>query len=182
MITFILLGQKIHRAPEIGDFMQVSASAPSTADLTAKRIAAARAVQTEFFSIVDGGPDLLLPEFEDAMVELCHSMNAIGADVGTARERVRGVPAKYMHHGIVCRTAAFKKLVLPDSGCIDFASMVYTMLSSRGVAICDREAYDWIPSPNGAARWHETPRAKVNGFRWAQGLPPFISAKYDGAC
>ena len=44
------------------------------------------------------------------------------------------------------------------------------MLTNKGAVICDIETYDWIPSVNGARQWHDTPRAKINGERWLQGL------------
>lgn len=177
-MTFLVLGD-VHRVPDIGVTKAFQRSEASNAALTQARIASVEHVESEFFSIVDGGEDVLLPCFEDAMQELCGTMNAIGADIGTAREQVRGQPGRFMHHGIMCRTSAFRSLSLPKSGCFDFAAMVYHMLSSNGCAICHHEAYNWIPSRNGARLWHETPRARVNGARWAAGLPPVISKKYD---
>lgn len=177
-MTFIVLGD-VHRVPRTGVTKFFPKSRPSHAALTQARIEAVSHVESEFFSIVDGGEDVLLPCFEDAMQELCSTMDAIGADIGTAREQVRGQPSRYMHHGIMCRTSAFRALKLPKSGCFDFAAMVYPMLSSNGCAICHQEAYNWIPSHNGARLWHDTPRARVNAARWAAGLPPVLSRKYD---
>jgi len=175
MITFLLIGDEIQRVPGIGQFLAFPKAAPTQEAITIARINAARQVSTEFFSLVDGGPDLLLPDFEASAVELCDTMNELGMDIGTAREMVRGVSGRFMHHGIVCRTSAFKALALPSSGCFAFETMAYRMLTARGAAISHKYAYDWIPSVGGAAKWHETPRARLNGHRWAMGLPPIPS-------
>jgi hypothetical protein len=175
MITFIVIGNEIQRIPKIGKLLQFPRSATTQEALSQARISAGKQVTTEFFSIVDGGPDILLPDFEDSVIELCLSMNEFGMNIGTARETLRGHPSILMHHGVVCRTTAFNKLELPDRGCFCFDQMVYRMLSENGVAISHKFAYDWIPSVNGARLWHETPRAKLNGRRWAMGLPPISS-------
>jgi len=171
-LTLLLLGNDIQRVPDIGTFLKVPLSGPTHAALYSARLSAARRVETDFFSIVDGGPDLLLPEFELCMAELCMTMQEFGFDIGTARERIRGKSARYMHHGIVCRTHAFRRLNLPAEGCFGFQYLVYPMLTSKGAAVCNTEAYDWIPSVGGAAKWPDYPRAKINSMRWIAGLPP----------
>lgn len=175
MITFILLGDEITRQPTTGKFLQVPRSYPLASALCFARIAAARQVTTEYFSIVDGGPDILLPNFELGIEQLCDKLTTSGVNIGSARSQTPAHPeGRYMQHSVVCRTSAFNSLHLPESGCFHFETMVYTMLADEGVAEHNEILYQWIPSPNGANDWADTRFARVNGYRWAHGLTPLV--------
>lgn len=172
MITFILLGTEITRVPKLGTLMQVERSAPTHAALYERRLSAARAVETEYFSILDGGGDILLDKFETATQELCDILTQTGLDIGSTREQVNGHPGHFMHHNVVCRTSAFKKLKLPESGTYMFETLVYTPLSKPGVVKHDVVAYNWIPTPGGAATWADCAGSYANSMGWLTGKPP----------
>jgi len=172
MITFVQLGSIINRVPSIGVLMQFDRAAPDSASVYKARVHAVNQVSTEYFSIIDGYEDVILENFEQSMIDLCEKLTISGIDIGSIREQVNGEPGGFMHHGVVCRTSAFKRLRIPKSGFFHFESVVYPMLSTRGVIEHDVEAYNWIPSPDGATRWIDTPRARINGLRWVNGMPP----------
>jgi hypothetical protein len=167
------LGNDITRVPNLGTLVVVERSAPYAESLTFRRIEGSRKVNTEYFTILDGGEDLLLSNYEDGIKSLCNIMTETGLDIGTARNLLPegSKAAGYMMHTVVCRTSAFNELLLPESGCYHFETMVYTMLARKGIAILNEELYKWIPSRK-ASKWPDTPFARINGLRWAAGKPP----------
>lgn len=172
MITFLQLGSVLNRAPSVGTLIQMPLAKPDAASVYKLRVAAADLVTTEYFSIIDGYEDFLLPDFEQGMLDLCQKIELAGLDIGSAREQINGNTGDFMHHGVVCRTIAYNRLRIPKSGCFHFESVVYSQLAMRGVIEHDVEVYNWVPSPAGATRWIDTPRARVNGLRWANNLLP----------
>ncbi len=175
MITFVLLGSELTRIPTIGTILQVERSAPNASALYERRVSAAYLVETEYFSILDGGEDILLDEFESATLELCNKLTETGLDIGSTRESINGERGHFMHHNVICRTSAFKKLKIPKSGLYMFEPIVYPLLSKKGTIEHDVIAYNWIPTPGGAARWPETKIAYENSKRWQKGKPPLKS-------
>lgn len=172
MITFIHLGDDIHREINLGTTLKVPRAAPTHVDLYACMIAAAKSVTTEYFSIVDGGPDTLLDTFESATEDLCKKMSKINSNLGSTRESINGRSAGFMHHGVVVRTSAFNKLKIPESGIFSFEELIYGMLKRTGPVLHDVIAYNWVPSPGGAASWPTALVAVRNSRRWIDGKPP----------
>lgn len=172
MISFLLLGDEITRIPSIGNLIIGKRSPPTAEALCFARINLAMQAETEYFSILDGGPDILLDNFETAMISLCNKMSASGLDIGSAKDIESGNPeGRYMQHAVVCRTSAFKSLDLPKSGLYHFEPMVYISLGKRGIEYLDEIVYEWIPSGNGAHSWTDTLYARANASMWATGKP-----------
>lgn len=180
MITFVQLGTEITRVPTIGKLLQVPRSKPSAGALCFARIAAARQVDTEYFTMLDGGEDDLLDSFEPTILDICNKLTETGLDIGSGRTQIPAIPEGiYFEHGVVCRTSAFKKLVLPKSGCFNFIPMVYGMLKKHGSIKIDTVVYKWNPSPNGAHSWPDTIYSWTNGRRWAENKPPIkVPSRY----
>lgn len=174
MITFILLGNNITRIPNLGKLLKVDRSLPTSEALCFARINAAYKVETRYFSILDGGEDILLDNFERVMLSICDRLDETNLDIGSAKHKCINGKNSFMQHAVVCRTSAFKKLNLPHSGCFHFEPMVYGMLSENGTVEWDEEVYEWIPSKDGASTWLDMPLARINGIRWAKNLPPLI--------
>jgi hypothetical protein len=180
MITFVQLGNELIRIPKIGKLLQVERCKPTASDLCFARIAAAKLVDTEYFSIIDGGEDILLDTFEQAHLDMCDKLTETGLDIASAKSQTPVRPdGIYMQHGVVCRTSAFNELILPTSGCFNFIPMVYGMLAKRGVIELDVIVHKWNPTPKGAHSWPDTTYAWTNGRRWVEGKPPIkIPLKY----
>ena len=173
MITFILLGDNITRIPTIGKMLIVGKSLPNAESLCFTRINAAKLVETEYFSILDGGEDILFDNFESSTEYVCSGLDITGLDIGTSKDITRGTPGgRYMQHCVVCRTSAFNQIDLPDSGLFHFEPMVYGQLCKKGIVYHNEIIYEWVPSINGAATWRDTPLSRINGARWAAGKYP----------
>jgi len=173
LITFVLLGNNITRIPTIGKMLIVGKSLPNAESLCFTRINAAKQVNTEYFSILDGGEDILYDNFESSTKYVCEELSITGLNIGTSKDIKRGVPGgRYMQHCVVCRTSAFNLLDLPTSGLFHFEPMVYGQLCKNGIVYHNEIIYEWVPSPSGAATWRDTSLARINGARWAAGKYP----------
>lgn len=156
----------------------VERSPPNAEALCFARINAAKQVKTEYFSILDGGEDILYDNFESSTEYVCNQLNITGLDIGSSMDILRGTPGgRYMKHCVVCRTSAFNLLDLPSSGLFHFEPMVYGQLRKKGIVYHDEIIYEWIPSPSGAATWKDTALARINGGRWAAGKYPIDPTK-----
>lgn len=172
MITFILLGES-NQVPGIGEVMKLPLVQPNNDALYTARINAVDKVTTEYFSLFDGGEDVLSKDFDSVFSEMIDYLNKTGLDIASAREQKYGKSQEglmgYMHHAVICRADAVRNLKLPKSGCIHFETVVYSMLSKKGKFLKDAEIYNWIPSVNGARKWKDTPWAIQNSHRLIHG-------------
>lgn len=172
-LSYIVLGD-IDYIPQFGSIFRVDKSAPTSANLYTTRIQAAKQISTDFFTLLDGGEDILLDNFDTSMRELCSKLKESNYNIGSICEQKNGKRNKFMHHGVVCRTSEFNKLNIPTDGCFHFETLIYGLLSRDGIIYHDVESYNWIPTSGGAAQWHDTPRARINSQRAISGLPPVI--------
>lgn len=175
MLTLIVLGADLSRVPACGTILRLPPSAPNPQALYEARLAAALAVETPFFTMLDGGPDILLPGYEHGMQDLCEQMELDHTDIGSCLFEI-GVSGKtkYLNHGVVCRTAALRNVRWPR-GLFHFEVCVYGRLAERGVTKVPRVVYRWVPSEGGANTWPQTSEARMNAARWLHGQSPLRS-------
>lgn len=144
-----------------------------------RRLEAALGSEADYICFVDGGEDVCLPGFAEAMAALADR----GLSLGYAAELVHGLPRgdqrysrkaflrdfSIIHHGVVCRVADLRDIAWP-TGCYCWEAIAYGMLAERGCAYDETPRYDWRPGSGGARLWPGYTRAVVNSLRWIQGL------------
>lgn len=177
LLEFVSLGQQqIDGVP----LRCVPLAAPRPAELFRRRLEAVRSSSAEYICFVDGGSDVCLPGFAQAM----HNLAAQGEPLGYAPELVHGKPQPprpytragfirdftTIHHGVVCRVADLLSIDWPD-GCYCWEVIAYGALAERGFAFDPLPRYDWRPGAGGARLWPGYARGVVNSLRWLQNLP-----------
>lgn len=152
---------------------------PHAAALYRRRLEAVRSSEAEYICFVDGGADVCLPGFVEAMQTLADS----GAALGYAAELVHGQPrptqpftlANYLrdfsmiHHGVVCRVADLKEMDWP-AGLYSFEVLAYGRLAQLGHVYDPVPRYDWRPGRCGARLWPTYAPAIIYSLRALQGL------------
>ena len=182
-LTYVVLGS-VSQPPANGTLAAFPRSIARAGALYRARVAAIMQVKTEFFCLIDGGPDALLSGFEVSVnariAELRASGKAIAyADSFTGDVRVHA--GEYsedayqrnpimIHAGTVCRTATAQAIAWP-AGCHWFEAVCYGTLARQGFIYRPDPVYQWIPTADGAHLWADTARAMVNSLLWLQGLP-----------
>lgn len=176
-VEFIALGeQTIPGVP----LRCVPLAKPKPRALYERRLEAAMASSADYVCFVDGGEDVCLPGFADAMQALADQ----GRPLGYAAELVHGQPRRdqaysrdafmrdfsIVHHGVVCRVADLRAIAWP-AGCYCWEVIAYGSLADRGNVFDPVPRYDWRPGPGGARLWPGYARGIVNSLRWLQGLP-----------
>jgi hypothetical protein len=170
-LTHVCLGHP-GLEPSYGRLLVVERSKPTSAALYAARIAACKLVQTPYFSLLDGGGDVLLGDYFGVIEQMVEALEESEAVMAYTRERLDNVvlPSR-PHHGVVVKTEDFLCLDLPKSGCFHFETLVYGALAKVHEPILfDRLVYDWRPSPGGASKWADTVRARNNSRLWLEGF------------
>lgn len=165
-LTIIHFGDDIHRDISVGVLKKFPLFAPTNADLYEARYKAIESVETEYFTLVDGYGDILLPEYEHAMGYICRRLDKSNLNIGSAREQVNGKRGSFFHHGVVCRTSAVLSAGFPKTGNYEFNRMVYGTLMQGGSVTWDVEVYNWIPSDTGLSRQPDLQDAIVNASIW----------------
>lgn len=182
-LTYLVLGGLEH-PPANGALLAFPRSIALAGALYRARVAAVMQVRTEFFCLLDGGGDELLPDFEASIDARIDALRATGkaiayADSFTADVRVHAGEYSrdaYLRHptmihaGTVCRTAPAQSINWPD-GCHWFEAVCYGTLAEQGHIYRPDPVYRWHPSPAGASQWPDTARAVNNSLCWLQGLP-----------
>jgi hypothetical protein len=170
MITYILLGEA-KQLPSFGDIMKLPLAEPTFEAVYEARLSAINQVTTEYFSLFDGGEDKITLDFDFVVKGMIQDLDESGLDIASARETINGMHIRgntsYMHHGVICRTEAVKKLNLPPTGFIQIESAIYPALSKRGIILRNKEIYNWIPG--GTSSWKNLTWARANGYRLSNG-------------
>lgn len=181
-IDFVSLGeQSVPGVP----LRCVPLAAPHAGALYRRRLEAVRSSTADFLCFVDGGDDVLAPDFVPACHALLERMLDEQVSIGYMAETIHGAPGRtgpftlreYMrsptlvHHGVVCDVAALRAIDWP-AGCMHWEAIAYGTLAQRGFVFDPVAHYDWRPTSGGASRWPSTTRALVNSRRWLNGLPP----------
>lgn len=175
-LEFIALGdQAIDGVP----LRCVPLAEPNAAALYRRRIEAMRSSQAEYLCFVDGGDDVCLPGFVDAMQALAD----LDQPIGYAAELVHGQrhdkppftlrnfirDFSIIHHGVVCRVADLQAMTWP-AGHYSFEVLAYGRLAQIGNAHDPVPRYDWRPGPDGARLWPTYAQGIVYSLRELQGL------------
>lgn len=176
-LEFIAIGeQRIEGVP----LRCVPLAEPNPRALYWRRLEAAMSCDADYLCFVDGGEDICLPGFADAMQVLADT----GAALGYAAELVHGKPRptkpytrsnfitdfSMIHHGVVCHVASLREIQWPD-GCYCWEALAYGTLAEKSVAYDPIARYDWRPGRGGARLWPGYTRGIVNSLRHLQGLP-----------
>lgn len=182
-LTYLVLGP-IDSAPANGALSAFPRSAANAGALYRARCAAVQSVTTEFFCLLDGADDVLLPGFEPSIDARLAALAESGASIAYADEYQGDKPMAsgpfslaghlanplMIHHAPVCRTAAAQAIDWP-AGCHWFEAVCYGTLAQQGAIYLPGPVYQWNPSANGARLWPDTKRAMVNSLQWLHGLP-----------
>lgn len=180
-LTYLVLGDAFP-APGNGRLKSHPRSQPNAGALYRARMNAAMQVETEFFCLLDGGCDALLPGFEESVEQRMAGLRESGKHIAYADELANGeliasgdfsLPAylrnpAMIHHAPVCRTASARAIAWPD-GCFWFEGICYGSLARLGWMYLPGVVYEWNRTPGGASRWPSTTRALINTMLWHQG-------------
>lgn len=153
---------------------------PKAAALYQRRLEAVMGSEAEYICFVDGGADICLPGFADAM----EALTRFQLPLGYAAELVHGKPLDrpvftpagffsdfaLIHHGVVCRRKDLMAIPWPD-GNYSFEVLAYGALARQGFAYDSTPRYDWRPGAGGARLWPDYPRAIMNSLLWLKGQP-----------
>jgi hypothetical protein len=146
-----------------------------------RRLEAMRASTAEYLCFIDGGEDVLLPGFVEAMQALA----AKDVAIGYAAELVIGVQHvtdleftlrkficnhSLIHHGVVCRNEDLRAIKWP-AGSYSWEVIAYGTLAQRSFAYDPTPRYDWRPAPTGARLWPTYGIAIISSKRFLNGLP-----------
>lgn len=176
-LSLVVLGGALRRVPRGVEVIAPPLCAPNPQSLYEARLDAVLSARTECVSVVDGGPDEILPGYETAMGELCADLDEQGADIGSCRFEIgHSGRTAYMRHAVVLRTAALQAVQWPR-GLYRFESVVYEKLRTRGVALHPSVVYRWHASPGGAHTWPDMAAARVNSWRWLSGRAPLPESR-----
>lgn len=176
-LEFIAIGDQ--QSLGLPNLRCVPLASPNAAALYARRLEAVLASRSEYICFVDGGDDVLLDGFADAMQSLANA----GAPLGYAAELVHGKPRyskpftlenfvhdfSMIHHGVVCRVADLRAMEWP-TGIYSFEVLAYGRLAQIGYAYDPTPRYDWRPGPGGARLWPTYAQGIVYSLRALQGL------------
>lgn len=175
-LEFVSIGeQKIPGVP----LRCVPLAEPNARALYRRRLEAVRSSKTDYLCFVDGGEDICLPGFADAMQALANR----GEPLGYAAELVHGQPRttkpftlanfvqdfSIIHHGVVVRVADLLEMVWPD-GVYSFEVLAYGRLATLGHVYDPAPRYDWRPGPEGARLWPTYAPGVIYSLRTLQGL------------
>ncbi len=176
-LEFLALGEQ--RADAV-PLTCVPLAAPNATALYKRRLEAVRASGADYVCFVDGGDDVCLPGFVDAMQALADSGAPLGYAVELVHGELRETPVftlpnflrdhSIIHHGVVCDREALLAINWPD-GCYSWETIAYGSLAQRGFVRDDTPRYDWRPGPTGARLWPTYAIGVVYAKRWLQGLP-----------
>lgn len=157
----------------------VPLAAPNAEALYARRLEAALSSKADYVCFVDGGEDVCLPGFAEAMQALADAKPALGyaSELVYGREVPRPTYSRQdfildhslVHHGVVCSTEALRRIKWPE-GCFSWEVIAYGTLADQGILHDPVPRYDWRPGPHGARMWPSYCRAIINSKRWLQGL------------
>jgi len=177
MIDFVSIGEQT--ISEIPTLRCLPLAEPNAGALYRRRLEALRTCTEEYLCFVDGGGDIVLPGFVDAMNALASS----GQPLGYARELVNGesiwfrpftlngflVNHTIIHHGVVCKVEELRKIEWPR-GCYSWEVIAYGTLAQKGFVIDPEPRYDWRPDSDGARLWPSYTRSVVNSKGWFKGV------------
>jgi len=175
-LEFISIGeQRIEGVP----LRCVALSEPNPGALYRRRLDAMYSCKADYLCFVDGGDDVCLPGFVEAMQALADTGAAIGyADElqhGSARVDLPAFSLKaflrdhsIIHHGVVCRVDLLRAYAWP-AGCYSWETLAYGTLAQLGFAYDSVPRYDWRPGPNGARLWGGFARGINNSKLHLQG-------------
>lgn len=177
LLDFLAIGEQI--VPGV-PLLCVPLAEPNAGALYRRRLDAMRAATAKYVCFVDGGDDICLPGFVDAMRALAEQ----GAPIGYAPELIHGAAPGFpvfsvdayisnhiiIHHGVVCRRDALLAIDWP-LGCHSWEVVAYGALARQGFVHDPTPRYDWRPGKGGAHSWASASRAIINGKRWLRGLP-----------
>lgn len=163
-ITFIVHGD-ISDPPSFGKLAQYPRTAPTSEALYAGRLAAMQEVTTPYFCLLDGGEDRLLPAFAWTIPQQIEELMLTSSGLAVSKE----TSGRIGHHAVVCSTVLAKHLPAP-TGLFHFETMFYTWLRHYGVISSSEVTYDWLPSVNGARRWHDTLQAMSNSYLYVRNV------------
>jgi hypothetical protein len=166
LIDFVALGGQT--IPTVPDLRCVPLALPNCSDLYYQRCAAVRSSPCEWLCFVDGGDDIIGPDFVPAMVALAGWAAEAGYSIGWAAETAHGGPPNHRqqpHHGVVCNVAALRAIRWP-AGCYHWEAIAYGVLKRGGHVFDPVPRYDWRPGPGGARLWPTTRTGIGNSMRW----------------
>jgi hypothetical protein len=176
-LEFIAIGeQQIEGVP----LRCVPLSEPNPGALYRRRLEAMRSCQAEYLCFIDGGEDVLLPGFVEAMEALAQSGQALGYAPELVYGQQREVPQftlkdflydhSIIHHGVGCNVERLKAIDWPE-GCYSWETIAYGTLAQQGYAFDPTPRYDWRPTDKGARLWGGFARGIVNSKAFLQGRP-----------
>lgn len=165
LIDFVALGQQA--LASVPALRCVPLADPNCAALYRRRLEAVRSSVCEWLCFVDGGDDVLPPDFVPAMHALARRAAERGMTIGWAAEMVHGKLDKrgHPHHGVVCNVAALRAIDWPD-GCYHWEAIAYRVLRRTGHVFDPVPRYDWRPGPGGARLWPSTRTGIGNAMKW----------------
>lgn len=149
--------------------------------ILAARMAACRGVEAEFFTLVDGGEDSLLPDYKPAMLDLAEEMRRTGSMLGSFRmQRADGSLGGWYRHGVIVRGSVLSWTW--PSGMHSFETLIYGALAKLNRCVLRPGAvYCYRPSPNGMATWPESDLARRNSTHWIDGRHDLYAETPDEA-
>lgn len=182
MIDFVALGDQT--IPQVPGLRCVPLAAAHGGALYRRRLEALASSTAPWLCFIDGGEDVVAPDFVDACEELAAQAQAVGAPIGYMAETIHGKPGAsgpfnlqaflrahtLVHHGAVCRTSALREIRWP-AGCYAWEVIAYGTLAQQDSVFDPVPRYDWRPGPDGARLWPSYRRSVVNAKRWLQGAP-----------
>jgi hypothetical protein len=179
-IDFVALGEQT--IPQVPSLRCVPLAAPHGAALYRRRLEALASSTADWLCFVDGGEDVVPPEFVPVMEALAYRAAAAGVPIGYVAETIHGqaggtgpfeLPAflrhhTLVHHGVVCNVAALRAIDWPR-GCYAWEVIAYGTLAQQRYVYDPEPRYDWRPSKGGARLWPSYMRSVINAKRWLQG-------------
>lgn len=177
-ISLVILGETLNRIPQSIKVVSSMHSSPDPQSLYEARLNAVLSVSTPYVTLVDGGEDELLPEYEDSMLELCSIMNKMNTNIGSCLFEIGNTgKTAYLRHAVLMRTSVLHNIEWPK-GLYRFESVVYEKLSLESVAtLHPKVVYRWNATPGGVHTWPDMPAARVNSWRWLYGKTPLPESR-----
>lgn len=181
-LTYLVLGP-IDSVPSHAPVRSFPLASPNSPALYKALCDAVDTVETEFFCVLDGNPDILMPGFEASIEKRILEMQNTQAAIGYADEYRRKAWIKsgeftlsnyvrnftMIHHAAVCRTSAANQLKRPKGNFL-FQGVYYGGLAQQGYVYDPTPVYQWNPSVNGARLWPDTQDAIKNSLMWLRGV------------